>query len=164
MPSSAWQTTTILSLVVTVCCTSFLAPAAGQPSSSSYNNCIDRPISSGSLSLNICTQETHFRFGETVTFVAILTNNGPAPIYSAPASSVTVQDRLGHTVFLSATLLVCIAIQNCTIKPGQTMTITIPWQTNSQFFQAIISGPYTVSAKCKILSATGADNPVLRGC
>lgn len=136
--------TIVLSLIITVGCTIFIAPVAGQPSGSSYKNCIARPITSGSLSLNLCTQKAHYAFGETVTFVGILTNNGPSPVYSAPATSATVQDKLGHTVLQEAILRLCIVAQNCLINPGQTSTIIIAnWQTNNQFHQASFSGPYT---------------------
>ncbi len=122
-------------------------PVAGQPSpaSSDLMNCISPPITSGNLSLNICTLRVHYSFGETVNFVAILSNTGAASLQlSTLSSSVVVIDRLGSTRLREVTFNLCIADASCSIPAGQSIIDRLAnWSTGDPFFQATISGPYT---------------------
>jgi hypothetical protein len=127
--------------------TNLAMPVAGQKSTASSDliNCINPPISSGNLSLSICTSRVHYSFGETVNFVAILSNAGPASLQlSTLSSSVFVIDRLGSTRLREANLDQCFTSASCSIPAGHSIIVSLAnWSTGDPFFQATISGPYT---------------------
>lgn len=127
--------------------TNLAMPVAGQPStaSSDLTNCINPPVSSGNLSLSVCTSRVHYSFGETVNFVGILSNTGAAPLQlSTLSSSLFVIDRLGSTRLREANLNMCVTDASCSIPAGQSIIDRLAnWSTGDPFFQAKISGPYT---------------------
>jgi hypothetical protein len=126
--------------------TNLAMPVAGQQSTASSDlmNCSNPPMSSGNLSLSICTSKVHYSFGETVSFVAVLSNTAATSLQlSTLSSSVVVIDRLGSIRLREATFNLCITSASCSIPAGQSIIGLANWPTGDPFFQATISGPYT---------------------
>jgi hypothetical protein len=130
--------------------TQLASPASAQliSVSSQPNECIRPAVSSGNLTLEICTSQVHYRIGELVDITLILTNSGPETIQlDTLTSNIIVMDRLGALKLRQADLNLCLTPQSCSISPGQSTSRALAtWATGEPFSQATLSGPYVVHA------------------
>jgi hypothetical protein len=119
------------------------ALAVGQ--GAKWKNCIEHPITSGNLTLNLCTSRVRYESGDTVNLLFLLTNNGPDSMQmSSMTGGVFVTDPTGRPT-LRLQIIECLGnLGNCVLPAHSSRTITARWNTSDPLTPSTMSGTYTI--------------------
>jgi hypothetical protein len=133
------------------------AVAAGQ--APRLKNCIENPVISGNLTLNICTERTHYRSGGIVSIVFLLANTGADTVtLSSITGGVFITSPTGKLVMRLAILECLGSFGNCLLPAQSSRTITVRWNTTDPLATATVAGTYSVELS---FSACPANPPCL---
>ena len=110
-----------------------------------WKNCIEHPITSGNLTLNLCTSRVRYESGDTVNILFLLTNIGPDSMQiSSMTGGVFVTDPTGRPT-MRLQIIECLGnLGNCVLPAQSSRTITARWNTSDPLAAATMSGTYTI--------------------
>jgi hypothetical protein len=136
-----------------------IGPASAAGQGPKLKNCIENPITSGNLTLNICTTRAHYKSGSIVNILFLLTNTGPDTMQmSTITGGVFITSPSGKPVMILE-IVECLGnLGNCLLPAHSTRTITARWNTSDPFTTATVSGTYKIDLS---LSACPVNAPCI---